>query len=132
MNTNGIFSRKTDDWKTPLYIYNQVIEKHYFDPCPFHADFDGLNIEWGSNNFVNPPYSQMKQWIVKAIEEHRKQKNVIMLLPARTDTQWFNMLAQYGCICSFIIGRLKYNDFGTAPFPSMLVVLTGAEYLTQI
>ena len=38
---------KTDDWKTPSKIYEQIMQENYFDPCPFKSDFDGLAIPWG-------------------------------------------------------------------------------------
>ena len=49
-----------DDWKTPDSFYNKLNEIYHFDfdPCPYQSDFDGLKIEWGKANFVNPPYSR--------------------------------------------------------------------------
>ena len=38
-----------------------------FDPCPLNADFNGLNIAWGKCNFVNPPYSDIKNWVKKML-----------------------------------------------------------------
>ena len=118
-------SKLSDDWSTPSHIYKQVIEKGYFDPCPLNSDEDGLNMEWGNKNFVNPPFSQLLKWIEKSIEEHKKGKQIILLIPARTDTKAFKKLFEYGAVISFIHGRLKYNDKGSAPFPSMLVFLVG-------
>lgn len=118
-------SKKTDEWATPSDIYKQVKERGLFDPCPLDATVDGLALEWGDDNYVNPPYSDLLAWIRKSIEQHRKGKGVIMLIPARTDTKGFKELYDYGSTITFITGRLKFNDKGTAPFPSMLVKLTG-------
>ena len=120
-------SRESDDWSTPDYIYRQVLENGLFDPCPLHASFDGLSMEWGKNNFVNPPYSKLGLWIDKAIEENKTGKNVIMLIPARTDTKAFSRIWLYGACIKFIRGRLRFNNAGCAPFPSMLVYLTGSK-----
>ena len=116
---------KTDDWRTPTYIYIQFMQAGYFDPCPLHSEFDGLSIEWGKNNFVNPPYGDLKTWINKAIKEARKNKNVILLIPSRTDTKAFHELYKFGCEFTFIIGRLCFNDESPAPFPSVLIKLVG-------
>ena len=121
-------SKKTDDWKTPIYIYNQVKELGLFDPCPFQSSFDGLDIEWGRTNFVNPPYSKLKEWVEKAIEQHKKGRKVIMLIPARTDTKAFERIFKYGSEITFITGRLRFNESNPAPFPSMLVKLTGDRF----
>lgn len=111
-------SRKTDNWKTPAHIYKQFMDKDYFDPCPFMSTFDGLTIPWKEKNFVNPPYSQLKKWIAKAIEENNKGKSIIMLIPARTDTKAFEMLFNHGCNFYFVTGRLHFNDEKKRrPFP---------------
>jgi site-specific DNA-methyltransferase (adenine-specific) len=61
--------KKSDLWRTPLEIY-KLLDKEFhfdFDPCPFSSVdwdvFDGLKIEWGSCNFVNPPYSETEKWV---------------------------------------------------------------------
>ena len=120
-----IAKSKTDDWRTPSNLYREFIENDYFDPCPLHASFDGLSIDWKEKNFVNPPYSELKRWIEKSIEENKKNKEVILLIPSRTDTKGFEMLFKHGCEFTFIIGRLHFNDAGTAPFPSVLIRLRG-------
>lgn len=125
MNREVFASKATDHWATPAYIYKQVKEKGYFDPCPLHSEFNGLNISWNSPAFVNPPYSRLLVWVKKSIEENKKGVRVILLIPARTDTKVFKMIFEHGAIIEFIIGRLRFNEAGNAPFPSMLVTLTG-------
>ena len=120
-----LFSKNSDNWKTPSLIYEYFWRSNYFDPCPFKSDFDGLKINWKSRNFVNPPYSQIDKWIDKAIEEHKKGNYVVLLIPARTDTKWFRKLVDYGCEIEFVTGRLHFNDSNSAPFPSCYVTLKG-------
>lgn len=125
-NLKGCFSHKTDDWKTPKNIYKKFVEDTgFFDPCPFQCEkWNGLEIEWDTTNFVNPPYSQIEKWVDKAIEESEKGNYIVMLLPVRTDTKWFKKLSNYGVFIQFITGRLHFNESKTgAPFPSMLVWL---------
>lgn len=128
MNIDVFYSRKTDNWKTPTSIYQKFIDLGYYDPCPYQSTFDGLSVDWKDKNFVNPPYSKLKLWVNKCIEQHKKNKEIIMLIPARTDTQAFKLLYDYGVHFVFITGRLKFNDSGVAPFPSMIVNLVGGEY----
>jgi hypothetical protein len=44
-------SGKPDDdhWQTPQWLYDQLNAEFNFDfdPCPIHADFDGLKVSWG-------------------------------------------------------------------------------------
>ena len=62
-----------DDWKTPDEFYKMLDEKYHFDfdPCPYQSDFDGLSIEWGQRNFINPPYSRKlkEAFVRKAVKE---------------------------------------------------------------
>lgn len=125
MRCAACLSRESDEWATPKYIYRQAMAKGMFDPCPLGSKTDGLAIDWGKMNFVNPPYSQLRQWVQKSIEEHEKGKDIIMLIPARTDTKAFKMLFEYGAEITFITGRLCFNESNPAPFPSMLVKLIG-------
>lgn len=128
MKCEVFLSKNTDDWATPKYIYEQAMAKGMFDPCPLCSLVDGLKIDWGKSNFVNPPYSQLKRWIEKSIQEHAKGRRVLLLIPARTDTKAFKLLFEYGSIITFISGRLRFNEANSAPFPSMLVDLIGGGY----
>ena len=126
-----LVSRKSDDWKTPSDIYEVIMYLGFYDPCPYQSTFDGLKIEWKEHNFVNPPYSKIKDFVKKSIEEHKKGKEVVLLIPARTDTKYFKELVNYGCDIFFVTGRLKFNDSGSAPFPSCFIILNGKATFTQ-
>lgn len=89
--------KDTDNWLTPKGVYDELNKEFGFDfdPCPFNEGdiiVDGLIIEWGKMNFVNPPYSPelKKAFILKAIEEKRKGKGSVMLIPAQTGTKLFH------------------------------------------
>jgi len=58
MFNKSLFSSVRNDWKTPKDLYDKLDAEFNFDcdPCPVNPTFDGLNIEWGKCNFVNPPY----------------------------------------------------------------------------
>lgn len=125
MRCAACLSRESDEWATPKYIYRQAMAKGMFDPCPLGSKTDGLAIDWGKMNFVNPPYSQLRQWVQKSIEEHEKGKGVVLLIPSRTDNKAFRMLFEYGSEITFITGRLRFNEANPAPFPSLLAKLVG-------
>lgn len=125
MKCRAFLLHASDEWATPKYIYDQAMARGMYDPCPLGGTSDKLKGDWGASNFVNPPYSQLLRWIEKSIEQHQKGKSVLLLIPARTDTKAFKLLYEYGSEITFITGRLRYNDAGPAPFPSMLVGLSG-------
>lgn len=139
MNTNLMFSSKTDLWSTPQDFYNNLDKEFNFnlDPCSTHENAkceehftiveDGLKQNWGGYTvFCNPPYGrELKKWVEKAYLESKKDNTkVVMLIPARTDTIYFhNYIYGKAKEIRFIKGRLKFGECkNPAPFPSMVVV----------
>jgi len=120
------FSSLKSDWKTPKDFYDGLNKEFdfTFDPCPSRKYFDGLKINWGSRNFVNPPYGRkIGLWIKKGYEEYKKGKLVIFLIPSRTDTKWWHDYVMQSDEIRFIKGRLKFSGHkNPAPFPSCVVV----------
>jgi hypothetical protein len=120
------FSSQRLDWKTPKAVY-QVLDAEFsfdFDPCPPDPRFNGLEIEWGGANYVNPPYGRgIGAWIEKGYAEYLKGKTVVFLIPSRTDTRWWHDYCMKADEIRFIKGRLKFDDQeNSAPFPSAIVV----------
>lgn len=126
MNKKPLFSSIRMDWKTPKAFYQALNSEFNFDhdPCPPQYSIDGLTSEWGSVNFVNPPYgSALPKWIKKAFEEYQKGKTVVLLIPSRTDTRWWHEYCMKAQEIRFIKGRLRFDDQkNNAPFPSAVVI----------
>ena len=110
--------KQPNDWKTPQSFYDKLNETYDFDfdPCPFQHDmsWDGLQVEWGQSNFVNPPYSRphLKNFILKGIEESKKGKLCVFLIPASTDTALFHDHIQPNATSiEFVRGRLRFEGY---------------------
>ena len=118
------FMSTHDNWSTPKDVYDELNKEFNFndDPCPIGGS-GGLDKEWGTRSFVNPPYSKIKDWCKKAYEEWQKGKTVIMLIPSRTDTRYWHDYIMKATEIRFIKGRLKFGGSkNSAPFPSAIVV----------
>lgn len=83
----------------------------------------------GGNVFVNPPYGRMTgQFVKKAYDEHLRDPDrfIVLLIPSRTDTKYWQDYVIDKATVKFIRGRLKFEVNGqatdAAPFPSALVV----------
>lgn len=146
MNNDLMFSQKTDVWATPEHVFDVLNEEFGFtlDPCTngenakcgkFYTESeDGLAQDWGGEVvFMNPPYSDCKGWMKKAMESARCGAIVVCLVPARTDTKWWHEYAMNGEI-RLIKGRLKFGDGkGNAPFPSAVIVFRrGLEIIEKL
>lgn len=138
MNTETMFSSKTDLWATPQDFFDKLNEEFKFDldvcalpenaKCEryFTPEVDGLSQTWAGNVWCNPPYGrEIGSWVKRGYlaAKNRIADVVVMLLPARTDTRWFHDYINGKAEIRFIRGRLKFGDSkNSAPFPSMVVV----------
>lgn len=139
MNNELMFSSKKDNWSTPDDFYEMLNSEFEFtlDPCAdddnhkcnkyFTIFDDGLKQDLGGNNvFCNPPYGKdIKKCDKKYHEESKKPNtNIVMLIPARTDTSYFHeYIYNKASEIRFLKGRLKFgNSKNSAPFPSMIVI----------
>ena len=113
----------SDNWATPKEFYDKLNDEFLFDfdPCPLNEseidpDKDGLLIEWGQKNYVNPPYSRkLKElFVMKAIEESKKGKVCVMLLPVSTSTKLFHdVILPNAKEIRFVKGRIKFVGINT-------------------
>ena len=122
--------KHSDNWATPEEFYNKLNNEFNFDfdPCPLcyeeiTPEKDGLLVDWGGSNYVNPPYSRKlkESFVIKAIEESKKGKLCVMLLPVSTSTKLFHEHIQPNAKeIRFVKGRIKF-----------LGVNTKGEYVTN-
>lgn len=110
-----------DDWKTPAKIFDQLNNEFNFDfdPCPYKHDvtqWDGLQVEWGDRNFVNPPYSRKlkEAFVEKAVIEKLKGKTSVLLLPVSTSTALFHdVIKPNASEIRFVRGRIRFEGVNT-------------------
>ncbi|WP_417842132.1 DNA N-6-adenine-methyltransferase [Terasakiella sp.] len=130
---------ETDAWNTSkdfIDCIHQIIPTFDLDPATnqtshvkshrgFTEAHDGLAHDWlGDFIWLNPPYSNLASWIEKAHDEFIKghARNIIALLPARTNVGYFHRMIAQKAHVIFIEKRLKFGGANQqAPFPSMLV-----------
>ena len=110
-----------DEWKTPQHL--MAYFREWDDPC-LPGKTDGLEREWQDPTYCNPPYSNPRPWVEKAIATAAKGRRVVMLLKHDSSTEWWRLLHEAGAMFCPIIGRLKFSESTTpANFPSVLVFM---------
>ena len=130
----------SDNWETPKDFYNKLNEEFNFDfdPCPINfgeitKDNNGLLINWGMRNFINPPYSRKlkEEFVKRSIEFSKKGRLCVMLLPVSTSTVLFHdYILPNALDIRFIRRRIKFKGFcsdgtpakGAGMHDSMVVV----------
>lgn len=147
---NVLFLSENINWCTPQDFFDELNEEFHFvldaaatersSKCEryFTPETDALSRSWdfGGAVFCNPPYGrEIWKWVKKAWEEARKGLTVVLLIPARTDTEYFHryIYGQKNAEIRFVRGRLKFSDEegntkDRAPFPSMVVVYNGGKH----
>jgi hypothetical protein len=145
----------TDVHLTPYWVVNiipHVLGSYYLDPCAcelrrHHTGAkvtltkgeDGLSQPWLWPAFVNPPFSDTRAWIDKALDS---QKPVLMLTKFDARVKWFDHLinAAPGKM-SFVVkgytkflqastdeqGHLLLTEGGSAMFQTCLTVLNSPQ-----
>ena len=137
-----LMSSDSDEWYTPDHVLEDVFQALGdvdLDPCSdpdgnvaagqrFTKEDDGLAREWRGRVFMNPPYSEIGRWADKIMAEVAagRVSSFVALVPARTDTAWWDVLAGGSPAVCLIRGRLKFKGGqSSAPFPSALICHDG-------
>lgn len=127
----------SDEHDTPPEFFGPIAEAvggFDLDPCASEsselADENvrlegGLSRPWDGRVFLNPPYSEVGDWMEYARYEHEHGHTdlIVGLVFARTGTQWFHRHAATADAICFVEGRLSFGDQeNSAPAPSMVPV----------
>lgn len=95
----------------------------------FTKEIDALKQDWDQDFFMNPPYSQVSEFMRYAYKQHKKHNvNALILTYAKTDTKFWHNYVEGIAEVHFIKGRIKFLDeFGnltknTAPYPSVWII----------
>lgn len=141
------YSSKSKEEETPQWLYNHFNSLFYFDldACAsiqnhkcrnyFTKKDNALTKPWRkySNGpiWCNPPYGRnIDLWLIKGYNAS-KYVQVVFLLPARPDTQWWHDWVTKASEIIFLKGRLKFNETTAkhvAPFPSVIAIFNPSNY----
>lgn len=131
-----------DLWATPPEVFNaldmefgfgfDVCAEHETAKCPEYwtIEDDALAQDWlkdaktylglcktTANSWLwcNPPYSNIKPWVEKAIEAQAAGRGTVMLVMCDPSVKWFSLAQQYASEIRFITeGRLAFLKNGVA------------------
>lgn len=125
---DGLYSSNDHTWETPKGFFKKLNEVFDFDidlaasagntKCVkyFDEEMDALNQKWKGMCFVNPPYgAKISGFCKKAYESCYPDGKpnaiceVVALLPARTDTKYFQQYVLSAGFVIFLSGRMKFG-----------------------
>lgn len=106
-------SHYSDEWYTPRWVV-EPLGAFDLDPCAgpnayaarnLSVKDDGLSAQWEGRVWLNPPYSNIHEWLERMIAHG----NGIALVNARTDTQWFQHTVRTATGLLWLKGRVKFE-----------------------
>jgi phage N-6-adenine-methyltransferase len=117
-----MFASDKTDWETPDWLFQKLNKEFGFDldVCATHENTkvdnyftpqdDALTQVWFDTCWLNPPYGrEISTWMLYAMSQAIQGNcEVVCLVPARTDTQWWWNTARHGEV-RFLRGRLKFK-----------------------
>ena len=149
----SLFTSSKDDWETPDDLFDQLdaefgfdwdcastagncklagtfLAASYYGPDHDHPGYhNAFAVSWDcfESGWLNPPYGRgIGAWVQKAAEAVQAEDGpnvVVVLVPARPDTQWWCRWATQADEIRYIEGRLTFKGApSAAPFPSALLV----------
>ena len=134
------FQSKNQEYATPIELFKVLNDEFAFtiDLCAdennkkvdkyYSEEENSLIQDWKGVCWMNPPYKDMKNWIIKAYEESVKHNSIIVcLIPARTNTRWWHEYCMKGEI-RFIKGRPKFGGCKHGLPQPLAIVIFGSDY----
>jgi phage N-6-adenine-methyltransferase len=119
----------SDKWATPPQVVETLASEFGpfdLDPCceehtakaPTFYTEGGLERPWFGRIFLNPPYSNPRPWLDRAIQAKADGHTVVAVLPACTDTRWFHEAVLGHAEIRFLRGRIKWLGWSGTPIGS--------------
>lgn len=165
VNTDG--KKRTPEWYTPDWLLDHLYAANGglsfdLDPCSpckglnapvkacthFTKEDDGLSQPWLGRVFLNPPYSDLKEWVKKAadatwcreiqevptiVSGQRAEplcETVVALIPARTHTRYWQQYVNDHAKVLQIHGKFAFREgkdgvyeYRKSPFPEGLAIV---------
>jgi len=141
------YTAGSDEHDTPIEFFSPIADAvggFDLDPCAssdsdladenLTKDDGGLR-EWYGKVWMNPPYSDVSEWMEHANQQyqHGNADLIVSLVFARTSTQWFHNYAREADTLCFVEGRLTFGEADhSAPAPSLVAVWGESEGLKRV
>jgi site-specific DNA-methyltransferase (adenine-specific) len=133
------FKSVKQEWITPRELFSRLDGEFHFNvdlaadetnhKCDhyYSAKDNAMTKEWVGVCWLNPPYgdgaSPLKNWVAKACRESEAGNTVVMLIPVRSNTNWWHLFCMKAAEVRFLKGRPRFGDAKHGlPHPLAVVV----------
>lgn len=128
---------KSGVYQTPLDFFSAVLNRFggiTFDLAAlkentkakdfFSPEQDALKQAWHEIQgrcWLNPPFTFLRPWIEKCLQEAHKGADIVCLVPAAVGSRWFRRFALHQADVIFLEGRIEFD--GKAPYPKDCMIV---------
>jgi len=134
------FESKNNSWRTPKVLFDTLDKEFHFDidlACSDDSQLCKLGFtekenamlqSWKGICYLNPPFGlkqfPLKKWVETSYNESQKKgTTVVMLIPARTNTNWWHSYCMKAKEVRFIKGRPKFiGNVHGLPQPLAIII----------
>ena len=121
------FVSAKQEWETPSIFFDKLNEEFEFTidlaanstntKCVsfFSKEQDAMDQDWHGICWLNPPYGssgkyKLSEWIKKGFNESQKHNStIVILIPARTNTNWWHNYCMKSKEIKLVKGRPKFG-----------------------
>lgn len=117
-----LHTKTNDSVATPPELLADIVRIFNidFDPAPLDHSFDGLTVNWGSSNYVNPPFSDIATWLQRALSVPGQS---VFLIPYRaTSKYWRELVWPNADGIYFFTQSIIFSGY-TNPFAAPMVLI---------
>jgi phage N-6-adenine-methyltransferase len=111
-------TRQSDEWETPAWLFDALDHEFAFTLDGAATSGNALckkfnaadaPVAWnGERVFCNPPYSDIETFVRRAFVAEL----CVLLLPVRTDSDWFRLLVERDATIRWMRKRVRFLENG--------------------
>jgi len=107
-----------DNKPTPKVLYDIIINQLKFtDVCLDRSKFNAVVKLWPDHSYCNPPFSNKKPFILRAIASNKiLHSEILLYLPFDSTVSWFKTLYQNNVLIMVFMKRMWHAKFPHALF----------------
>jgi len=101
-----------DNKPTPKTLYHLIIEQlKFIDVCLDKTKFNATVKLWPNRAYCNPPFSNKKPFILRAVASNKTGSEILLYLPFDPTTIWFRWLYQQNALIMIFMKRMGHVKF---------------------
>lgn len=92
----------------------------------FSPKDDSLKQDWSGIEgrcWLNPPFTFLRPWIERCIEQARKGADIVCLVPAAVGSRWFRRYVLHQADVLFLEGRIVFDQEAGTPYPKDCMII---------